>query len=87
MYQVEFMPEAEDDLTRLSPDIATRVLKKAKWLADNFDQITLEALTGQWRGVFKLRVGDYRALYTFVKGDPGTITFHLVKHRREVYDE
>lgn len=69
MYQVEFMPEAEDDLARLSPDIAKRVLKKAQWLADNFDQLTPEALTGQWRGVFKLRVGDYRALYTFAKGD------------------
>lgn len=84
MYQVSFTPDAEADLARLSKPIAQRVLKRLHWLAENFDLITPEPLTGQWQGVFKLRVGDYRVLYTFNKAEL-TIAVHFVKHRREVY--
>ena len=84
MYEVEFTSDAEDDLTRLSKPVAQAVLKKLHWLAENFELITPEPLTGQWQGLFKLRVGDYRALYTFSQADQ-RIKVHLVKHRREVY--
>ena len=84
MYEVEFTDDAETDLTRLSKDIAQRILKKLRWLAENFELITPEPLTAQWQGFFKLRVGDYRALYTFNQ-EEHRITVHLVKHRREVY--
>ncbi|MBK9008288.1 MAG: type II toxin-antitoxin system RelE/ParE family toxin [Anaerolineae bacterium] len=52
----------------------------AGWL----DQTTHHPLTGTLKGIFKLRAGDYRALYTF-DGKEQTITVHMVKHRREVY--
>ena len=67
MYEVEFAPEAEADLAHLSKTIAQRILKKLRWLAENFETITPEPLTGQWKGLYKLRVGDYRALYTFTE--------------------
>ena len=54
-----------------------------RWLAENFDAIKPEALTGQWGGMFKLTVGDYRLLYTFDKTAQNIIV-HFVKHRREV---
>ncbi len=85
MYEVKFTPDADADLARLDKPIAQQILKKAKWLAENFDSITPEQLTGEWRGVFKLRVGDYRALYTFDR-TAQRITIHFVKHRREVYE-
>jgi mRNA interferase RelE/StbE len=84
MYQVKFAPDAEADLARLSKPVAQRVLQKLRWLAENFDVLTPEPLTGEWQGVFKLRVGDYRALYTFDRAEQ-SITVHFVKHRREVY--
>jgi len=84
MYNVGFTPDGNADLARLSPPIAQRVLKKLRWLAENFDAIKPEALTGPWEGVFKLVIGDYRALYTFDRTKQ-TITVHFVKHRREVY--
>jgi mRNA interferase RelE/StbE len=46
--------------------------------------MTPKHLTGEWQGVLKLRVGDYRVLYTFDKAEPKIIV-HFVKHRREVY--
>ena len=84
MYNAVFTPNAEADLGRLGTKDAERVLKKLRWLAENFDAISPEALTGRWQGVFKLRVGDYRVLYTYDRAKP-EIVVHFVRHRREVY--
>lgn len=84
MYQVDFTSNAEADLARLDVPVAQRVLKRLRWLAENFEAITPEALTGQWQGVFKLRVGDYRVLYTCDEAQQKIIV-HFVRHRREVY--
>jgi len=84
MYSVDLTRDAEDNLARLSAPIAKRILKKLKWMAENFEVLTPEPLTGQWHGVFKLRVGDYRALYTFNQTDQRIIV-HFVRHRKEVY--
>ncbi len=84
MYAVEFTPNAEADLARLDTSIARRVLKRLRWLAENFEGIRPEALTGPWQGVFKLRVGDYRVLYTCDR-EERRIVVHFIRHRREVY--
>jgi len=84
MYHVDFTPDAEADLARLDTPIAERVIKKLRWLADNLDTLKPEALTGEWQGVFKLRVGDYRVLYTFDKAKQKIIV-HFVRHCHEVY--
>jgi mRNA interferase RelE/StbE len=84
MHNVDFTPEGEADLARLDRSIAQRVLKKLRWLAENLDVVRPEALTGEWQGVFKLRVGDYRVLYTLDKTKQRIIV-HFVRHRSEVY--
>lgn len=84
MYHLEFMPDAESDLAGLNKSIAQRILTKIRWLAENFNVIIPEPLSGQWKGVYKLRVGDYRVLYTF-NTITETITIHIIRHRREVY--
>jgi len=86
MFQVEFTATAQSDLARLEKPMAQRVLKKLRWLAENFEAITPEALTGQWQGVFKLRVGDYRVLYTSDL-EKQRIIVRFVRHRREVYKQ
>ena len=85
MIDVEFTAEAAADLAGLSKSVAQRILKKIRWLAENFEVITPEPLTGEWKGLYKLRVGDYRILYTFSVAKQKVIVIHLVKHRREVY--
>jgi len=82
--KVEFTARAEADLARLDKPIAQRILKKLRWLAENFQAIPPEPLTGQWQGMLKLRVGDYRVIYT-LKTERQMIIVHLVRHRREVY--
>ncbi|MCL4831480.1 MAG: type II toxin-antitoxin system RelE/ParE family toxin [Caldilineaceae bacterium] len=84
MVHVHFTPAAKDDLGRIHKSIAQRILTKIRWLSENYEAITPEPLTGQWEGVLKLRVGDYRVLYTY-DSDASTITVHIIRHRREVY--
>jgi mRNA interferase RelE/StbE len=84
LYDLELMPEARDDLADLDKPIAQRVFNRLRWLAENLDSITPEPLTGDWKGLFKFRIGSYRALYTINQAER-RLTVHLIKHRREVY--
>jgi mRNA interferase RelE/StbE len=84
MFHVEFTPTAASDLERLNKATAQRILAKIRWLAENFETKVPEPLTGQFEGIFKLRLGDYRILYTSNKTEE-TIIVHFVRHRSEVY--
>ena len=83
-FDVALTHKAEADLRRLDPVVADRVVGKLRWLAENADSIKAERLTGPWQGVFKLRVGAYRVLYTRDLAERRFVV-HFVRHRREVY--
>ena len=83
-YRVTFRPEAEEDFERLDPQVAQRILRKIRWLSENFELVTPQPLKGEWKGKYKLRVGDYRDVYS-VREAERRITVHPAKHRREVY--
>ena len=83
-YSIEFRPEAIADLERLDQVIAQRILSKIRWLAENFDNITPKPLAWEVKSLFKLRVGDYGAIYS-VSQEERIITIHLIGHRREIY--
>ena len=85
MYEVEFTEDALDDLAKLSKDIAQRIFKKIRWLAENFEALSPEPLSHQWQGMYKLRVGDYRVVYTVENDTQALIIVHLIGHRREIY--
>jgi mRNA interferase RelE/StbE len=86
MYQVEFRPTAAQDFDNLDQAVADRLLKKLRWLAENFDSVRPEPLSGLFSGLFKLRVGDYRVIYQ-ANREKKVLTVRLVGHRREIYDQ
>lgn len=55
--------EAEKDLEKLHSLIRQRILKKLKWIRENFNQLSPTPLTDIWKGFFKLRIGDWRIIY------------------------
>lgn len=83
-YQVAFLPEAAAELVALDKTIATRVWKKIVWLAEHFEHITPEPLVGELKGLFKLRIGAYRVIYS-CNQEKQVIAIHLIGRRRDVY--
>lgn len=83
-YEIELHPGARANLSRLDTAIARQVRDKLDELADNAERAQHRALTGQLRGLFRLRVGDYRVLYT-VDRENRRIIVRAVRHRSEVY--
>lgn len=85
LYSVRLTKQAESDLMRLDRIVAQRVLNRIHWLAENFDTITPQPLTGKWQEYFKLRAGDYRIIYRVERTEPATLIIKIIRHRREVY--
>jgi len=83
-YHVTFRPETEQDFERLDPQIAQRILRKIKWSSENFELIVPQPLKGEWKGKYKLRIGEYRVIYS-VNEQEKRITVHMAGHRRDIY--
>lgn len=84
-YALEFTEDALEDLGRLDKPAARRITKKMRWVADNATLVQHEALTGEWAGYFRWRIGEYRAIYE-LDHDGKLLIVAVVGHRREVYD-
>ena len=83
-YSIEFQAGASREFNRLDTAAARLVQNKLDELASDVDSMRHIALTGPLRGLFRLRAGDYRALYT-IDRENRRIIVHAVKHRSEVY--
>jgi len=82
LVKIEWTEGATKDLERLDKPIARRILRRVAWFSKNFQSIVPEPLTGELKGTFKLRIGDWRALYT-VEGK--IIVIQFIGHRSEIY--
>lgn len=80
-YQVDFKPQAQKDLRRLSKTGSTRVLDALLKLQDNLAG-DVKRLTN-FAPEYRLRVGDYRVLFEIEDGD--RIVIYAVRHRRDAY--
>ncbi len=80
--RIEYKSSVSHDLRRLDKNIAKRILKDLEetLIADPDAGIPL---LGQFRGLFKLRIGDYRVIYSKT-GD--SVLILRVGHRGTVYD-
>jgi len=84
MYTIRFLKPATRGLARLDKAVATRVVRRLRWLAENLDSVNPEPLKGHLQGLYKLREGDYRIAYEILRGER-LIIVHLIGHRREIY--
>ena len=79
--RVDYKASVESDLRRLDPSTARRILKKIEQALSSEGRAGT-ALKGDFAGLFRLRVGDYRVIYA------RTTTGYLVlriAHRSEIY--
>ena len=82
MASVNWSANALQDLEEIDTVVGKRIVEKILWLEQNFDNIVPEKLHRELRNLYKLRVGDYRVVYSVYQD---LITIETVGHRREVY--
>ena len=84
-HHIRVLDEAARDLARLDKSIGRRIVDRTRWLGAHLDEIKREPLAGDFSGLYKLRVGDYRVLYEVVWHQEAIIIVHAIGHRREIY--
>jgi mRNA interferase RelE/StbE len=82
-YRIELRPAAVRALKKLDPPIRRRIQGAITLLAEEPRPPAARALRG--RPGLRIRVGDYRIIYT-VADDVLLIVVVTVGHRRDVYD-
>jgi mRNA interferase RelE/StbE len=81
-YQIIIKRPAEKELDALSANVRARIVGHLLALEDNPRPVGIKKLQGE--DGFRLRVGDYRVLYT-IDDRMKQVTIFAVGHRREVY--
>ncbi|VVB69190.1 ParE toxin of type II toxin-antitoxin system, parDE [uncultured archaeon] len=82
-YKSEYKSSVFRELKHLDKNVAKRILREIR------ESLSLnpncgEPLTGQFKGMFKLRVGDYRIIYS--KTNDGVLILRI-GHRSIVYEK
>lgn len=84
MYRIRILDAASRELSQLNKAAGRRIADRINWLASHLDELRLEALSKELKGLYKLRVGDYRVIYE-VLHEEQTVVIHAIGHRREIY--
>lgn len=80
-FNIQYKKSVERDLGRLDKKEARRILDKIeKDLSEHAENYP--ALKGEFSGLRKMRVGDYRIIFTLMDHD---VLILRIGHRREIY--
>ena len=86
-YSLEYEVRASRDLSRLDAGSAQQMRDALVRMAENAEAVRHRALTGpRHRGQFRLRMGDYRAIYEIDRANR-RITVLRVQHRSNAYED
>ena len=82
MASAKWSEGALNDLENIDTAIARRIVEKISWLEESFSSVVPERLSWNLKGLYKLRVGDYRVIYSLTRN---VVIVEAIRHRREVY--
>lgn len=80
-YRIVYKSSTYHDLKQLDRGVADRVLREVHEVLSK-DPGAGEALKGEFKGLYKLRVGEYRVIYARA-GD--TVLILRIRHRGRAY--
>lgn len=85
-YEVKAKPAAARDIKKFSSDVREAIIEAAGQLRLDPYPRGSKKLKGLSEEAWRLRVGDYRIIYT-VDEQAETIWLMRARHRREVYED
>lgn len=83
-YRIHILPAARKELAGLAAGARERVDRCIRALADNPRPHGVLPMKGQFKGLYRARVGDYRIVYQ-VRDEVLLIIVVRVGHRKDVY--
>jgi mRNA-degrading endonuclease RelE of RelBE toxin-antitoxin system len=84
LWKLAYEPKVERDLEKLNPHIQAMIAGKLAWFVANFGNAPHERLHGKLAAYQKLRVGDFRVVYS-VEYSSTTLRVKGVDRRDKVY--
>jgi mRNA interferase RelE/StbE len=81
MIELRFTRRARRDIQKITPELRRRLEVALDQLID--DPTAGDPLHGDWKGYWKLRMGDDRIIYRIVT--TRVVEVQYVRHRREAY--
>ncbi|MFB3764180.1 MAG: type II toxin-antitoxin system RelE/ParE family toxin [Methanotrichaceae archaeon] len=81
-YRIEYKSSVTRDLKHLDKSVARKLIRDLETALSSNPHCG-ESLSGQFKGMFKLRIGDYRIVYSKTK--EGVLILRI-KHRSAVYE-
>lgn len=82
-YKIEYKASVAKDIRRLPKETIKRCLELIEEKLIN-NPFLGKPLKGQFEGLWSVRIGDYRVIYTIEKGAE-TILILRISHRKESY--
>jgi mRNA interferase RelE/StbE len=81
MAELRFTRRALRDIQKITPELRRQLEIALDQLMD--DPSAGDPLHGDWKGYWKLRMGDYRVIYRII--DTHIVEVQYVRYRREAY--
>ncbi len=86
-YRIEYLETALEDIQGIGTRESKTIRTKIEWLSLHCGKIPHQALEGKrFRKKFKLRVGDYRVIYS-LNTNLKIILIEIIGHRSKIYKE
>lgn len=84
--QVVYTKSARKDLEKIDNTFARKIVLKIKEYTAENPLRNSKALTGAFSGLYRYRIGDYRAIFEY-DSENNTVTIYIlvIKHRKDVY--
>lgn len=80
---IEYKPKALKDLNKLDKQTVSRIRKEIQKLDNTPMQGDIKALHGELKGLYRLRIGNYRVIFEV---NNNTVTILNVFDRKQAYN-
>lgn len=86
MFKVLWEEEAIDDLKKIDKSLVKKIIIKVDTRLTQNPLKLGKSLTGEYKGLYRYRYGNYRIIYKIVKHEVHIIVFK-VGHRSKIYKQ
>lgn len=86
VYNIDFAPRIESQLRKIPKFIREQILDRIEKLSDDPRPNGVEPLQGSDKGLFRVRQGDYRIVYS-IQDQKLLVLIVRIAHRKEVYNK